>query len=154
MEEQKRKLKKITPLLKAKNAEVAKETAELMNIRAEKSQLADKLQEKKTAYIKGIDHLNEIRQNGPFNQLATLENSVDFIRKQWTQLFQEMQNMERIERQQLTLLTLAQQNLKAVEKLEEKYRFEFFHARNREEQRIQDEQAIKKNYADKKNATG
>lgn len=47
MEEQKRKLKKIIPLLKAKNAEVAKETAELMNIRAEKSQLADKLQEKK-----------------------------------------------------------------------------------------------------------
>ena len=146
MEQAKRKLQRIGPVLKAKNSEMEKEAAELFSIRMEKEQLVAELLERKNTYIRGVDQLNQVRSNGSFSQLQFLEQGLDFLKTKWTESFNGVNQIEILERSQMNLVMLAQKNLKAVEKLEIKYQDDFSLKRMREEQKTQDDQSIERRF--------
>jgi len=146
LEQAKRKLKRIGPVLKAKNAEMEKEAAELYSIRTEKKRREKDLSNITDSYMNGVNQLNQVRKSGSFSQLNFLEQTVDFLKRKWDMSFNSVKEFEILERNQLTLVTLAQQNLKAVEKLEEKYRINLSKLRSKEEQKMQDDQSIERRF--------
>lgn len=123
-----------------------KEAAELYSIRTEKKRREKDLSNITDSYMNGVNQLNQVRKSGSFSQLNFLEQTVDFLKRKWDMSFNSVKEFEILERNQLTLVTLAQQNLKAVEKLEEKYRINLSKLRSKEEQKMQDDQSIERRF--------
>ncbi len=142
MQDPKSKLSKMRPLVKVRKIQLDRETIALEEIRREKRDKLLQLKRNQQEYIQGIDRLNIERQTSDPKMLTVLESSVDFAKQQWYSCIRDLRLIEEKEKAQLANMLTADRNLKSVEKLEEKYRFEYTTAELKREQKFFDEMAI------------
>lgn len=150
MQEAKRKLKKVKPLVKMRQMEMEKASLKLIEIREEKKIVVQKMRESQQSYMIGVEKLNQMRTGSDFSILSTMESGLDYLRSVWIDLFKEIKIIESKENAQLHQLTIAQNDLLAAEKLEEKYYLNFQKVRANKQQLMDDEMSVQR-YSYKKN---
>jgi flagellar export protein FliJ len=99
----------------------------------------------------GIDQLNKIRSSPNRTNLEALEASLDHVKNQWQELFKAVQALETREKAQIARLMEAERELKAVERLSERYERDFKKEMSRSEQKMLDEIAIRQFNAQSRN---
>ena len=144
MQDPKLKLKKMRPVVRARKVMLDRESAILARIRESKVAKVSELRDRQASYLGGIDQINGERAKGTMSLLETLEAGVTKAKDDWYQCLRELREIEEKERQQLAETLDARKDLKAVEKLEERYQDESVIADNRKEQKELDEIALRK----------
>lgn len=144
MQQAHRKLKRVKPLIKAKEARLDQEAAILAVIRREKMEAVAMLRESQRIYMEGVAKLNSERKSVDRDMLLTLEQSLDFARDRWHSAFRSVQEMEKKEEIQLGQLVIAQQSLKSFERLQDKYKRTFLEELAKDERKQFDEIAIRR----------
>lgn len=144
MQQQLKKIKRVKPLIKVKKSKVDEESALLAIIKKQKVEIVAAMRQNQKRYMDGVEDLNRIRSSKSRDNLSTLESGLDYVKTQWYKLYQQVQDIERKEKMQLRQVLIAEQELKAVEKLEEKYQLEFQHEAKRQDQKLMDEIGLRK----------
>lgn len=144
MQQQFRKIKRVQPIIKLKKAKVDEEAAILTRIRHEKVQIVAEMKESQRKYMAGVEELNKVRASAVRMNLETLEHSLDHVKEHIYKLFKEAQKIERKEKEQIEQLLVAERELKSVEKLRERYETEFHKELKKNDQKLQDDVAMRK----------
>lgn len=144
MQQSYRKLKRVAPLIKAKEARLDQEAAILAAIRREKMDAATRLRESQRIYMEGVERLNRERKSTEREMLLPLEQSLDHVRERWHSDFRKVQEIEKREELQVAQLVLAQQNLKSFERLRDKYKRNFQEDLAKDERKQLDEIALRR----------
>lgn len=144
MSESLRKIKKVHPVIRARQLRVDQETAMLNQIKAEKQAVVASMRSAQQKYMKGVNDLNNLRNAAQRGAQEGLEAGLDFVKDEWYRLFTAVQEVERREKSQIEVLLNAEKDLKATEKLRERY--ETQHSRDiaKAEQKLIDENALRK----------
>lgn len=143
MIELKNKKKRIKPLLRVRKLQLDQEALALMQIQQVKKQKMDELMDNQRKYLNGVEQLNQHRQSMAQGMLLTVEESVDHIRNVWHLTLHQLKEIEQKERAQMANVLVAQRNLQAIEKLEERYGQGIALEEKRKEQQALDETAAR-----------
>ena len=138
----KSKIKKTELLIRTRKAQLDEESQKLSNIRSSKLEHLEKLKEHQANYMNGVDSLNIERQSGDRLKLSTLERSVDYSKSRWYQCLRQVKELEEQEKKQLSLVLVAQRNLKSMEKIQEGNRHNLQVEVGKNEQKSLDEMSV------------
>lgn len=144
MQETFRKIRRVVPVIRARQAKVDQETAILTKIRDEKQQIVASMRTAQQKYMKGVTDLNSIRNSSMRERQEAMEKALDFVKNEWYRLFEAVQEAERKEKEQIAQVLNAEKELKATEKLKERYEVEHSKALGKQEQKRLDESALRK----------
>jgi flagellar export protein FliJ len=144
MSESLRKIKKVFPVIRARQLKVDAETALLQKIREEKTKIVSDMRNAQQKYMKGVSQLNQLRNAATRNAQDGLETGLDFVKDEWYRLFTAVQEVERREKMQISQLLEAEKDLKATEKLKERYENDYAKEVGKAEQKRLDEAALRK----------
>ena len=144
MQQNFRKMKRVQPILKLRKSKVDEETSVLLAIRAEKQKVVKEMRESQQKYMKGVEDLNRVRASQDRSNLATLEAALDAVKIHWYTLFKRVQEVENKEKAQVNQLITAEQELKSIENLGEKYNKAFQKDMAKIEQKSLDELAVRR----------
>lgn len=139
-----RKIKRVEPIIRMKRQRVDEEAAVLAAIRHEKMQIVASMKDSQRRYMDGYQELNKLRSSADRRNLATLESALDSVKSQWEKLRLEVERVELKERAQITHLLTAERDLRAVEKLKERYAGQINESTRRQEQKAMDEHALRR----------
>lgn len=139
-----RKIKRVEPIIRMKRQKVDEEAAILAAIRQEKLQIVASMKDSQRRYMDGYQELNRLRSSQDRKNLATLESALDSVKGQWEKLRLEVERVELKEKAQITHLLTAERDLRAVEKLKERYAGQINESTRRQEQRVMDEHALRR----------
>jgi flagellar export protein FliJ len=139
-----RKIKRVEPIIRMKRQKVDEEAAVLAAIRQEKMQIVASMKDSQRRYMDGYQELNKLRSSADRKNLATLESALDSVKGQWEKLRLEVERVELKERAQITHLLTAERDLRAVEKLKERYAGQINESTRRQEQKAMDEHALRR----------
>jgi flagellar export protein FliJ len=139
-----RKIKRVQPILKMKQMRVDEETAVLEAIRREKVGVVSAMKESQRRYMDGVDTLNNVRTSAGRANLETFESGLDHVKQQWWKLYRSVQDLERKEKVQIANVLTAERELKAVERLRDRYETEFRKELDKMDQRRLDEVALRR----------
>jgi flagellar export protein FliJ len=143
MQQTMRKIKRVQPLVKMKKTKVDEESAVLQAIRQEKVTVVSQMKENQRRYMEGVERMNQLRTSRTRDNLTTMEQAVDHVKAEWYRLYKRVQDIETKEKLQIGQLLTAERDLKAVEKLQEKYQLEYRKEASQSEQKQLDEIAIR-----------
>lgn len=144
MIELKEKIKKMKPIIKTKKNQLDQQTLLLSQIREHKLTALKQLDKYQREYIQGVESLNKARQSPQREQVDVLEASVDYVKSQWYRSLKEVRRMEEKERSQLGQVIIAQQSLKSIEHLKERYEQNLTEYMQKNERKQLDEVALQK----------
>ncbi len=144
MQDSFRKIKKVQPVIRARQAKVDHENALLLKLRNEKQQIVASMRNAQQKYMKGVTDLNALRNAALRGGQDSLEAALDFVKDEWYRLFTAVQEAERKEKDQIRVLLEAETSLKATEKLRERYEVEYAREVAKGEQKQLDEGALRK----------
>jgi hypothetical protein len=119
-----RKIKRVQPIIRIKQARVDEEMAVLEAIRRQKIDVVQAMKDSQRRYMAGIETLNQARTSRMRTNLETLESGIDHVKTQWYKLYQSVQDLERKEKAQIAQLLTAERELRSIEKLQERYQIE------------------------------
>jgi flagellar export protein FliJ len=139
-----RKIKRVEPIIRMKRQKVDEEAAVLAAIRQQKMQIVASMKESQRRYMDGYQELNNLRSSSDRKNLATLEGALDSVKSQWEKLRLEVERVELKEKAQITHLLTAERDLRAVEKLKERYAGQINEGTRRQEQKDMDEHALRR----------
>jgi flagellar export protein FliJ len=139
-----RKIKRVEPIIRMKRQKVDEEAAVLAAIRQQKMQIVASMKESQRRYMDGYQELNNLRSSEDRKNLATLEGALDSVKSQWEKLRLEVERVELKEKAQITHLLTAERDLRAVEKLKERYAGQINESTRRQEQKDMDEHALRR----------
>lgn len=145
----KEKIKKMSPIIKSKQRLLDQQTLLLNQIRDHKLTALKQLEKFQNQYMNGVEYLNQARQSPHREQVGVLERSVDHAKSQWYNSLKEVRRMEDKERSQLNQVVKAQQSLKSVEYLKERYEESLLDFLKKQEQKQMDEVAAQSFYRQK-----
>ena len=143
MQQTMRKIKRVQPLIKMKQTKVDEESAVLQAIRREKVTVVTQMKENQRRYMEGVERMNHLRTSRTRDNLTTMEQAVDHVKAEWYRLYKRVQDIETKEKAQIAQVLTAERDLKAVEKLQEKYQLEFRKEVSQSEQKQLDEIALR-----------
>jgi flagellar biosynthesis chaperone FliJ len=138
----KAKRNRLTTVIKVRKIEFDKELLLLNQVRQEKLQRLAVLKENQRKYIDGVDDLNRMRNDCDLSRLQLLESSLDFVKHKWQEALSAFREAEVAEKHQVRVVLKAQQDLKSVEKISERYETEMTHLASKTEQKAMDELAM------------
>ena len=138
-----RKIKRVQPIIKIKQTRVDTEAAMLASINREKVEAVQAMRESQRQYMTGVDELNRIRTSSSRDNIETIENGLDHVKAKWYRLYKNVQELENKERAQIARLNVAERELKAIERLRERYELDFRKELSRSEQKMLDEIALR-----------
>ena len=144
MKQTMRKIKRVQPIIQLKKNRMDEEAAVLAIIRKEKIEIVKAMKDGQRRYMEGVENLNNVRNSKARQNLDTLESGLDYVKTQWYALYKKVQEVEQREKNQVHQLMLAEQELRAVEKLAEKYGDQFAAEQKRADQKSMDEAALRK----------
>lgn len=147
MTEAKAKLKKVAPLIRAREAQLNQQAQRLNKIRNLKMQAIEDLRQSQKDYVTAVDTINAQRQSSDRSLLLTLESSIDMVKSRFYQSLRRVRDCEHQERLQLAALVAAETNKKSAEKLEERYKTLLGQEMGRKEQATLDEFALRQHTA-------
>lgn len=144
MQQQFRKLRRVHPVILARQSKVDQETAALMTIQNEKRGVVTSMRTAQQKYMHGIAELNKIRATRMRDKLDPMEEALDFVKEEWYRLFLRVQEIERQEKAQIAQVLVAERELKATQKLREKYEIDFKKSLAKNDQKLMDEIGLRK----------
>ena len=144
MSQAKDKLRRVKPLLRAREAQLNSEAQKLQSLRTMKQQALDDLKRSQSDYIHTVEKINSQRQSNERSMLLTLENSVDTVKARFYLSLKRVRELEHKERQQMGAVVEAERNLQSAEKLQGRYQEVVKRDENIFEQKQMDEIAIRR----------
>jgi flagellar export protein FliJ len=144
MQQTMRKMKRVEPLIRLKQGKVDEEAVTLGGIRTEKVAVVKSMRENQKRYMDGVEQLNQLRASRQRQNLETLESALDHVKAQWYRLYKQVQDVEAREKSQIGRVLAAERDLRAVEKLKERYELEMRAELARMEQKQLDEHALRR----------
>jgi flagellar export protein FliJ len=138
-----RKIKRVQPIIKIKQTRVDTEAAMLARINKEKVEAVQAMRESQRQYMSGVDELNRIRTSSSRENIEVIESGLDHVKAKWYRLYKSVQDLENRERAQIACLNVAERELKAIERLRERYELDFRKEISRSEQKMLDEIALR-----------
>ena len=150
MNELEHKRKRVAPLIRIRQNQLDRESAELMSIRKDKMAALNRLREQQAQYVAGLHEVNGLRQSQDTANLGNVERGLDYVKNRCFELLNQIRVFEQKERAQLELLYLARRNVKSMESLKDRYTGQIREAEKRDEQKLIDEFAVNKFASDRK----
>ncbi len=144
MDEMSKKIKRVQPLIRTKQAHLDQESVALENIRSQKRQVMSELKKFERLYIKEIEKLNVERQSSSRDQLPLLEANVDQYKSIWYDKLRKLQELEQREKSQLHQVLIAKTELDSMTTLEERYVKQRLVTEQLKEQGTLDEAALRR----------
>ena len=144
MTEAKAKLKKVAPLMRAREAQLNMQAQKLQEIRNSKMQAIEDLRQSQKDYVAAVDTVNSQRQSSDRSMLLTLESSIDLLKSRFYQALKRVRECENQERMQLAAVVAAETNKKSAEELETRYSNLLVQETNRKEQAALDEFSLRR----------
>ena len=135
------KIKKVKPLIVSKEATFNQEVALLNQLSYEKMEALGQLRSHQNKYMKGVDQINQERQNGKFDRANILEPALDYVKQKWHESLRQVQKIEKRQEAQRDKVFEAQRELKSIEALRDRYEKELKIAAALQEQKELDEMA-------------
>lgn len=121
MSQAKDKMRRVKPLLRAREAQLNSEAQKLQRLKDMKLQALDDLKRSQNDYILTVEKINAQRQSNDRGMLLTLENSVDVVKSRFYHSLKRVRELEHQEKQQMHAVLEAERNLQSAEKLRGKY---------------------------------
>ena len=144
MNEYLQKIKRMGSIIRVRKIQYDKEFFELNQIRIEKKNLLDKLQEYQDMYCERVNESNNERVLGNRNKLDILEKEIERIKSEWLSTLSQIKEIEEKEKYQEEQVRIAERNLKSIEKLVDIYKEESDLYERHEDQKIMDEIGIRR----------
>lgn len=138
----KQKIKKLEPLIKTKEFELDKQKKILASIRECKLNALEQLKRYQEEYISGVDALNQERQTKRRLRESVLDLAVSSAKAKWYESIKKVRTFEEQEKKQISVLMLAQLDLKSLEKIRENYIGNMQEQIKYAEQKTMDEMAV------------
>src|SRR5690349_10211674 len=138
------KVKKVQPIVRAREIQVNQEFLRLKEIREMKVSIVTELKKHQQSYIEGVELLNKERTSMDRLKVSSLESSVDHAKNSWYKCLQKAQEIESREKVQLSELIKAEKNLKSVEKLMTKHHEQIQAEEVKKDQKLMDEISIRR----------
>lgn len=135
------KVKRVQPLVRFKKAKFEEEAAVLTAIREERLQLVRSLKDNQKRYMEGVEELNNRRMAKDRTALATFEAALDRTKNEWHRLAKKVQEVEAQEKAQVEATLVAERELRALERLQERYQETFRKELSTAEQKMLDERS-------------
>ena len=144
MKEQQNKIKRLQPIMEFKQMMIRESAQILSLLQEEKNRIEVEIQQSQQTYMDGIDTLNQARTHTLRPSLRLLENSLDYSKERWVDLFKKSKEISRKIKSQTDVLIESQRELQALEKLHHQYQMEFRRSLDQMEQKILDELSLQK----------
>lgn len=139
-----KKANRLNPVIEERQEKFDVESEKLNIIRQRKIGLVSAMRSKQQEYMEGVNRLNDERGTSNRLMLEALETGLDSVKNQWIALYQEIIEVEKVEKQQFVLMSQAHKDLEAIKTLQTKYKNEFIKEMDRREQKMLDEHSLRK----------
>ncbi|MBP9708475.1 MAG: flagellar FliJ family protein [Oligoflexales bacterium] len=146
MNETKNKIKRINPLIKAKNIELMTELSQLAKIKMTQKNAEQELQENQKNYLHGIEKLNQLRSTSRRENLEIFEGTLNFLKENWKATYIKLKELEFEVQKQTERVTTAHTKLKSLEQVHEKLEVDHKREKSKQEQKKLDEIAGRKSF--------
>lgn len=122
------------------------ELQQLNVVRQKKIEVVAAMRATQKQYMDGVGRLNDER--GTMNRLMldALETGLDNVKGLWMKLYQDVLDLEKIEKQQAEIMSRAHRELETIQSLQDKYKFAWAQELDKREQKMLDEHAQRKFY--------
>lgn len=149
MKAQQEKIKRLQPIMEFKQLLIRESAQILVLLQEEKTRLEREIQHSRQTYMAGIETLNQARTHATRPSLKLLENSLDYRKEKWVNLFKSSKEVSRKIKAQMEVLLESQRELHAIEKLHHTYQMEFQKSLDLMEQKMSDDLSLQKFQAEK-----
>jgi flagellar biosynthesis chaperone FliJ len=144
MNSHEKKIYRLNPIIEERQEVFNLESEKLNQIRRKKIETTHSMKHKQSEYMEGVSRLNNERSTSNRLMLEALETGLDTVKSQWMKLYQTVLELDREEKNQLTIMSQAHKNLEAIKSLQNKYKVEFTKELSKREQKDLDEHSLKK----------
>lgn len=141
-----KKARRLNPVIELKKSRFDAELAQLNVVRQRKIEVVTAMRATQKQYMDGVGRLNDER--GTMNRLMldALETGLDNVKGLWMKLYQDVLDLEKIEKQQVEIMSRAHRELEAIQSLQDKYKLAWAQELDKREQKMMDEHAQRKFY--------
>jgi flagellar export protein FliJ len=146
MQSLEKKAKRLEPVIEERKARFDNEMTQLAVVRKKKIEAVAAMRATQKEYIDGVSRLNEERASNNRLMLDALETGLDNVKSLWMRLYQNVIEIEKMEKDQTEIMSRAHRDLEAIKTLQSKYKAEWSQEQARREQKTLDEHALRKFY--------
>jgi flagellar export protein FliJ len=141
-----KKARRLNPVIEMKKSRFDAELQQLNVVRQKKIEVVAAMRATQKQYMDGVGRLNDER--GTMNRLMldALETGLDNVKGLWMKLYQDVLDLEKIEKQQAEIMSRAHRELETIQSLQDKYKFAWAQELDKREQKMLDEHAQRKFY--------
>jgi flagellar export protein FliJ len=141
-----KKARRLNPVIELKKSRFDAELEQLNVVRQRKIEVVAAMRATQKQYMDGVGRLNDER--GTMNRLMldALETGLDNVKGLWMKLYQDVLDLEKIEKQQTEIMSRAHRELEAIQSLQDKYKLAWSQELDKREQKMMDEHAQRKFY--------
>jgi flagellar biosynthesis chaperone FliJ len=139
-----KKAKRLNPVIEERKARFDREMAELTLLRKKKIDAVSIMRRTQKEYLEGVSRLNEERSSNERIMLEALEIGLDNVKNLWMKLYQDVLDIEKMEKDQIELMSRAHRELEAIQTLQTKYKNDWIKEQSVREQKLLDEHALRK----------
>ncbi len=144
MDNTKRRIKRMGPLIRVRQLQLDYEASQLARIKQIKTEAERQLQEFQTKYMAGVNMLNEVRNSADRQYLSILESGLDMLKTKWYKTLKNLREIEQVEYAQLEQVKLARKNMKTMETLKGRYVEQAAIEDLKRDQKIMDDNAVRR----------
>jgi flagellar export protein FliJ len=141
-----KKAKRLDPVIEERQARFDNELTQLAIVRKKKIDAVAAMRATQKEYIDGVSRLNEERSSNNRLMLDALETGLDNVKSLWMRLYQDVIEIEKMEKEQTEVMSRAHRDLEAIQTLQSKYKAEWALEQSKREQKMLDEHALRKFY--------
>lgn len=141
-----KKAKRLEPVIEERKARFDNELTQLAVVRKKKIEAVSAMRATQKEYMDGVNRLNEERSTQNRLMLDALETGLDNVKNLWMKLYQDVIEIEKMEKDQAELMSRAHRDLEAIKTLQSKYKAEWAQEQSKREQKSLDEHALRKFY--------
>ena len=141
-----KKAKRLDPDIEDRKARFDNELTQLTIVRKTKIAAVEAMRATQKEYVDGVSRLNEERASHNRLMLDALETGLDNVKSLWMRLYQDVIEIEKMEKEQTEVMSRAHRSLEAIQTLQSKYKAEWAHEQLKREQKMLDEHALRKFY--------
>jgi flagellar export protein FliJ len=141
-----KKARRLNPVIELKKSRFDAELAQLNVVRQRKIEVVAAMRATQKQYMDGVGRLNDERGTMNRLMLEALETGLDNVKGLWMKLYQDVLDLEKIEKQQAEIMSRAHRELEAIQSLQDKYKLAWTQELDKREQKMMDEHAQRKFY--------
>ena len=146
MQSLEKKAKRLDPVIEERTRRFNEELTQLAAVQRKKLEAVSAMRATQKEYMAGVSRLNAERSSQNRLMLEALETGLDNVKTQWMKLYQDVIEIEKMEKEQTEVMSRAHRDLEAIQNLQTKYKSEWAQEQARREQKVLDEHALRKFY--------